>query len=319
MLGTATAGEAPAGVTVVRTDTEQDSVTVSDVLAAARCVGLTVVTARPGYNGNGRRSDLALDLLDALGRVGCQRAVRRVHEQDLIFLLPYLLTEPVGQLLICEAQWLALEGLSDLLAVTELAGIDVTLHIGEPPTPAIERWLAGQGGRNLDATAALSVLRQQPAAAPTCTWNPEALRRGQRSCDGHNSATACILENLRHHVRDGVDPQEAKDVVCDLIAGSSSADQDQLRWAFGRDSARAAALVLHRHHGLAAADIAHLGIRDIDHQGQLLGAHQRLPAAAAAALLRQRIYAGLSCFASRCARRSSPSTVGRWKPRRSPR
>lgn len=246
------------------------------------------VGARPSPAGRwSRRSDLALDILDGLARVGTTRGQRKFGEQNLTFLVPFLLTGPVDELLVTSSQWLRLIGIEDLLAACELAGVRLWLSCDLDVSSKIARLLAYQDADQTTVAQASAYFAGLPRwrDRPLCSTDDGGL---PGCCLG------CIEAAVKRVVNSpGYDGESARLSVAErlrsgLLTAELAADVSE---ALGRDTARTAARVLTRHGWTDPDQLAGIRVADVRDDGSVAGLH--LSDSERGTLLRQRLHAQL--------------------------
>ena len=257
-------------VVVVDADPARDPWTVGDLIGdlAARSNYLPV---RVRYGSRRPRlADFAADVLDALGRVGTQAAVRRTQSADLTLLVPFLLTDPTNTMVVFDAGWLGVDGVEDLIATAAIADHQLWLVLGEPPSTELEELLRSHCDPWLPLAEAANSWRRSPTT-------------------GRNAA------RLRTSVLTGrMTSEDARRSVVQGIAGLGPTRRQQLVDTYTRATVQPAINALHAVGITDERQLARLRIEQVTPDGAELQLADRtiaVPAHLGRALSRQRLHA----------------------------
>lgn len=223
---------------------------------ALHAAGVVHVTARPRNSNRIRTPDLAADILDGFGHPGAQHHIRRHLDADLTRVLPFMLHqnegEPVTDLVVSQAEHLAITGIEELVTVTRLAGIRLWLVVDEPPStrphPSYTALIDHLHllGPSVSPTQAATYWHQRPAATPPAESCAAVTLHGAATCDHHPSRTQCMLDTGPTLVMaDQITSGQLRERLADLRYDPDTSDADlwRLLGAF-RDTVRPAATAL---------------------------------------------------------------------------
>lgn len=259
---------------------------------------------RPGV------AELGRELLASMGRPGVTHG-RKTGERHMLRPLPYWRTDGITDLVILDAQLLAIDGLSTLLDAAAATPLRVWLLLTDPARPYVTAWLTAahtaatpwsdvvdHWRRRLQPLTgrrrACPTVAAPPWAGPdpvgTLAWTVEPPR-----CPTHRYPAACLREALRGaHALGQLTPDQARDVARDHYLALSRAGD--------ANGAFAAAVLLGRDHYVPArAALQRIGapdrttVADVTPRGGVPAGQQRpstVEAAALAALRAQDVLAG---------------------------
>jgi hypothetical protein len=251
------------------------------------------VALRPTNHGRVRVSDLAGDVMDLLGHTGAQLAIRKHLDTDLFRLLPFLLTSKIERMVLDDAHQLNARTCEELLAVANLAHVQLWLVSRQPLPTDVADLIALHGPQVTYAEACAWWDSRAAACESACRHTSVA---GDTSCVTHGSPIACLIANTRGLLeRDLATADQVRLRLAELRAQPCT---DNDRWALEactRDAlrpAQAALAVLAR--TLPAGTIGHVAVSDIEAAGTtVVHGEDRYPVphTLTAILFRQRIAA----------------------------
>lgn len=254
-----------AGPDVRRVDQLRERATARDDLAW--------VLARPPATRDSYAA-LTQDLLAAMGVVGLGTP-RAKGDRHPVRVMAHLMTSPVRQIVIAEAQWLPEEVLADFGEALLVTGVHLTLLACEP----VPGWLAWVNDHVGDTTSLQIVEQRLTAAAPACLLPVDRLpdlvawAHASSDCVVHTRRADCVVSAARRAVSSGrLAAEQAREPLTTLAIAPDSTSADW--WAL-----RAAGLDLYTP-GLDAVwrsgfrgDLARLTIDQVANDGSLVAGH----------------------------------------------